>query len=130
MSNKKCNQSHSTTVTSQGMSKYLGQGAFGKVFKERIGGVTCAVKRIKNYDELAMKEVVTLMQLNCYYIIKLRGFFMADSDRQLSIIMEFADRNLGRLRKSRGVEDSHGVLQGAQHMERTPSPSPGFELPS
>ena len=74
------------------MSKFLGQGAFGEVFKERIGGVTCAVKRIKNYDEWAMKEVITLMQLNCYYIIKLRGFFMADSDRQLCIIMEFADR--------------------------------------
>ena len=50
MPNKKCNQSHSTTVTSKGMSKFLGQGAFGKVFKERIGGVTCAVKRIKNYE--------------------------------------------------------------------------------
>ena len=40
------------------MSVLLGQGAFGTVFKEKIGGATCAVKRIKNYDREAMKEVV------------------------------------------------------------------------
>ena len=56
----------------------LGQGAFGSVFKEKIGGVTCAVKRIKNYDKEAMKEVVTLVQLDSKYIIRLRGFLFSD----------------------------------------------------
>ena len=105
------------------MSKFLGQGAFGKVFKERIGGVTCAVKRIKNYDELAMKEVVTLMQLNCYYIIKLRGFFMADCDRQLCIIMEFADRGtLGDYVRAEALKThtvcfkEHNIWRGLHHL--------------
>ena len=70
----------------------LGQGAFGSVFKEKIGGVTCAVKRIKNYDKEAMKEVVTLVQLDSKYIIRLRGFLLEDRERQLCIIMEYADR--------------------------------------
>ena len=74
------------------MSVLLGQGAFGTVFKEKIGGATCAVKKIKNYDREAMKEVVTLVQLDSKYIIRLRGFLLEDWDRQLCIIMEYADR--------------------------------------
>ena len=70
----------------------IGQGAFGTVFKERINGVTCAVKRIRDYDKEAMKEVVTLVQLDSKYIIRLRGFLIDDKDQTLCIIMEFADR--------------------------------------
>merc|ERR1712012_1286371 len=83
---------HSLVVNGPSMSILLGQGAFGTVFKEKIGGATCAVKRIKNYDREAMKEVVTLVQLDSKYIIRLRGFLLEDWDRQLCIIMEYADR--------------------------------------
>ena len=101
----------------------LGQGAFGKVFKEKIGGVTCAVKRIKNFDQEAMKEVVTLVQLDSKYIIRLRGFLLEDRDRQLCIIMEYADRGtfadfvVGEALKTHTMcFKEHSIWRGLRHL--------------
>ena len=39
----------------------LGEGAFGKVFKETM---TVAVKKIRNFDKAALEELETLRSLN------------------------------------------------------------------
>merc|ERR1712037_564860 len=93
-----------------------GQGAFGSVYKEKIGGVACAVKRIKNYDKEAMKEVVTLVQLDSKYIIRLRGFLLEDRERQLCIIMEYADRGTFADFVVAEASKEHTIWRGLRHL--------------
>ena len=66
----------------------LGEGAFGKVYKETL---SVAVKRIENFNKDAMKEVETLMSLNHEFIIRCYGYRFEDNGRRLCITMEFAD---------------------------------------
>jgi len=69
----------------------LGEGAFGKVYKETMA---VAVKKIENFNnkEGAVKEVQTLMSLKHKNIIKCYGHHFEDNGRRLCIVLEFADR--------------------------------------
>ena len=76
----------------------LGEGAFGKVYKETRtvyiipSTKVCAVKKLDNFNKEAVKEVETLMKLNHMNIIKCYGHHYEDNGRRLCIVMEFADR--------------------------------------
>ena len=75
----------------------LGEGAFGKVFKETRtvfipSTKVCAVKKINNFDKEAINEVENLMNLNHKNIIKCYGHHFEDNGRTLCIVMEFADQ--------------------------------------
>ena len=74
----------------------LGQGAFGKVYKETMANgeeaITVAVKKIDKFDkEKAMREVDTLTNLNHKNIIKCYGHRYENNGQRLCIIMEFAE---------------------------------------
>ena len=71
------------------MSVRIGQGNFGTVYKETVGGRVCAVKKIKRYHRQAEKEVEMMSKLDCPYIIKLIGHCFEGTT--LCIQMEFAD---------------------------------------
>ena len=75
----------------------LGEGAFGKVYKETMAYgeemMTVAVKKIENFNmEEAVKEVETLKNLNHKYIIKYYDHHFEDNEQRLCITMEFADK--------------------------------------
>ena len=74
----------------------LGEGAFGKVYKEtKIVNKTprvCAVKKLENFKPSAVKEVETLMKLNHPRIVNCYGHYFEDNGRRLCIVMEFCDR--------------------------------------
>ena len=76
----------------------LGEGAFGKVYKETRtvfiipSTKVCAVKKINNFDKEAINEVETLMKLDHEHIIKCYGHHFEDNGRTLCIVMEFADQ--------------------------------------
>ena len=74
----------------------LGEGAFGKVYKEtKMVNNTrrvCAVKKIENFDPAEVKEVETLMKLNHPRIVNCYGHYFEDNGRRLCIMMEFCDR--------------------------------------
>ena len=87
-------------------SEYLGEGDFGKVYKEVRGGTTCAVKKIKDYDRGNLQEAQTLMGLDHEYIIKCLGYHTEDSGQVLCIVMEFADR---------GTMTEYTIFRGTNH---------------
>ena len=73
-----------------GQLALLGEGAFGKVYKETMN---VAVKKIENFNkEEAVKEVETLMSLNHKFIIKCYGHHFEDNGRRFCIVLEFVDR--------------------------------------
>ena len=101
----------------------LGEGAFGKVYKETRtvyipSTKVCAVKKIENFDKEAVKEVETLMKLNHKYIIKCYGHHYEDNGRRLCIVMEYADQ--GTFTKV--VTEEAQKLQGVQHLEISAPP--------
>eukprot|EP00092_Neocalanus_flemingeri_P031729 GFUD01034463.1.p1 GENE.GFUD01034463.1~~GFUD01034463.1.p1 ORF type:complete len:292 (+),score=58.97 GFUD01034463.1:48-923(+) len=71
-------------------STLLGEGCFGKVYKENRGGVICAVKKIPKYKRDGLKEAEVLMNLDNAYIIKYLGHHIEGAN--LCIVMEFCDR--------------------------------------
>eukprot|EP00092_Neocalanus_flemingeri_P041596 GFUD01045301.1.p1 GENE.GFUD01045301.1~~GFUD01045301.1.p1 ORF type:complete len:305 (+),score=59.66 GFUD01045301.1:91-915(+) len=71
-------------------STFLGEGSFGKVYKEIRGGVTCAVKKIPNYRRDGLKEATLLMKLDNEHIIKCLSHHVEGSN--LCIVMEYADK--------------------------------------
>jgi serine/threonine protein kinase len=71
-------------------STFIGQGNFGKVYKETRKGKVCAVKKIPNYSRFsASDEAKLLMSLDNDYIIKYLEQF--EKDGCLCIVMEWAD---------------------------------------
>ena len=80
----------------------LGEGAFGKVYKETL---TVAVKKLDNFNNEAVQEVETLMKLNHKNIIKCYGHHYEDNGRRLCIVMEFADKGTFTEQITRNAQD-------------------------
>ena len=75
------------------MAVLIGTGAFGKVYKETVNGVVCAVKKIIDYDSDDLKEVKLFESVRHKYIIKPRTHYFEDCvmGESLNLVMEYGD---------------------------------------
>ena len=69
--------------------EYIGGGAFGDVYKIVKNGKNFAVKKMRNANQDALKEIELLKMVDHRFIIKYHSCFF---ENPICIVMEYADQ--------------------------------------
>ena len=69
--------------------EFLGEGAFGKVYKLEENGQKFAIKKILNHDPTASREIELLKTVDHKFIIKYHRSYQEGP--HLCIVLEYAD---------------------------------------
>ena len=100
------------------ISKKLGQGAFGEVFKAKAKatGKTVAIKAVENYNPTSTpNEIAILRKFKHQCVIGYIESFYFEKDGKLAIVMEFADD--GSLEEFNGYNKAdYSVWRFLSHM--------------